>query len=174
MRKTHALAALLFASAAAPARAGYDKTEWGMTVAQVQQLYPGGVAIRQADGRTDYRVVRSVAGLSTALVSFDIGAPPEGLRRVSIIFPEQGTEVDLRQALFEPPSPSQVEAIRQTLRAALTSKYGAPSSSHEKDDTWLTAAGDAIYLGVATAGAGLSPVIVYSPPKTRAKDTSGL
>jgi len=173
MRTTPALAAVLVVGATASARASYDKTEWGMTVPQVQALYPGGVAIRQPDGRAEYRVVRAVAGFSTALVSFDFGVPPEGLKRVSIVFPEQGTDVDLRQALFEPPSPSQAETIRQTLRAALTSKYGKPAVTHEKDDTWVTSAGETIYLGLASIGAGLSPAVVYSP-KERAKDTSGL
>lgn len=174
MRKLLALGALLAAGAASTARGGYDKTEWGMTVLQVQQLYPGGVVDRQPDGRAEYRVVREVAGMSTAMITFSFGGPKGGLRRVSILFPEQGTEVDLRQALFEPPSPTQAEAVRLALRAALTAKYGKPVATHDKDDVWITSSGDTILLGLTSAGGGLAPGLVYSPPKSNAKDTTGL
>jgi len=174
MRLSLALVAILAAGTAAKARAGYDKSEWGMTAAEVQKLYPGGILDRQPDGKTEYRVIRSVAGLSTAMIAFDFGGPKDGLRKVSILFPEQGTEVDLRQALFEPPSPVQAQSVRLALRAALTEKYGLPAMTHDKEDAWLTKTGDSIYLGLAPVGGGLTPVLVYTPPKTSAQNTNGL
>jgi len=174
MRKPLALAVLVAAAASAgPALAGYDKTEWGMSVEEVQKLYPGGFLDRQPDGKTEYRVLREVAGIRTALLKFDFGGPKNGLRRVSILFPEQGTEVDLHQALFEPPSPTQGESLRLTLRAALLTKYGKPAATNGKDDAWVTASGDQIYLGLTSAGGGITPGVIYEPPK-KERDTSGL
>jgi len=173
MTKPLALAILLALGTATEARAGYDKTEWGMDVAEVQKLYPGGVVDRQPDGKTEYRVLREVAGIRTAMLRFDFGGPKNGLRKVTILFPEQGTEVDLRQALFEPPSPAQGEAVRLALRAALISKYGKPAATNGKDDAWITASGDQIYLGLTSGGGGVAPGLVYEPPK-KERDTTGL
>jgi len=174
MRSLLLAASLLAGSFGATARAGYDQTEWGMALAQVQKLYPGGFVDRQPT-RTEYRVIRAVGEMPTAMIAFDFSGPKGGLSKVSILFPEQGTDVDLRQALFEPPSPTQAETVRMSLRAALTAKYGKPVASKEKDDAWVTPAGDGIYLGVVPVGAGLAPVVVYSPPKPDGADrTRGL
>ncbi|HTP50420.1 MAG TPA: hypothetical protein VMK42_06970 [Anaeromyxobacteraceae bacterium] len=173
MRISLTLAALLLAGAATSAFAGYDKTTWGMSVGEVQALYPGGVLDRHADGRTEYRVLRPVAGLSTAMITFDFGGPKGGLKKVSIVFPEQGTDVDLRQALFEPPSPVQAESVRQTLRAALIAKYGPPAATQEKNDGWLMSNGDVIQLGLVSVGAGITPGIEYTS-RAPGANTSGL
>ncbi len=174
MRSLVLAAGLLAGTFSGAARAGYDKTDWGMNVAQVQKLYPGGFVDQQAS-KTEYRVVRAVGEMPTAMISFEFSGPKGGLSKVSILFPEQGTDVDLRQALFEPPSPSQAESVRTSLRAALMAKYGKPVVSKEKDDAWITPAGDGIQLGVVSVGAGLTPVIVYTPLKGDGADkTRGL
>ena len=54
------------------ARADYDITHWGMTVAEVRKLYPGGVVQRLQTGEDEYSVIRKVNGLTTvSLFSFE-------------------------------------------------------------------------------------------------------
>jgi hypothetical protein len=46
------------------ARAGYDKTAWGMSLKKVSSIYPGGYKENQQAGGYIYSVVRAVGGLS--------------------------------------------------------------------------------------------------------------
>jgi hypothetical protein len=130
------------------AYAGYDKTEWGMTLAQVRRLYPGGQARANQNGTTEYSLVKQVAGL-TGYVAF-LFAPKEGLIFVSVIFPEPDTRIDLKERLYTVMPKTLAEGTHELLLSVLTSKYGEPAASSNKETesvtSWVSTAGDFIVL----------------------------
>ncbi len=115
---------------------GYDKTTWGMTLSQVQKLYPGGLKETTQTGDVYYTLVRKVAGLD-AVVGFVF--ENTRLTFVSVQFPMPGTPVVTkgRTGYMRPTS----EAARSTetiVRDGLMAKYGAPVFDSEKQrDTTL-------------------------------------
>jgi len=55
-------ATLLLGVLTTGARAGYDRARWGLTLSQVEKLYPGGSDGEQ-QGEMSYAVLTSVAGI---------------------------------------------------------------------------------------------------------------
>jgi hypothetical protein len=80
---------------------GYDKTTWGMTLAQVQKLYPGGTKKTTQAGDVHYFVMRKVATLD-AIVGFNF---TDGrLVFVDVEFPMPDTPVDMSRPGYARPT----------------------------------------------------------------------
>lgn len=129
-------------------QAKYELTTWGMSFAKVKKLYTGGRILKQQNGETTYGVVRPVASLSTAYLLFKFPAK-SGLSEVTILFPKQGTDVDLRTGLYEELTLDDGKAIFNTLKAALIFKYGKPDDLSKEDKfVWTSQDGDAVFLNL--------------------------
>jgi len=130
------------------AYAGYDKTEWGMALAQVRTLYPGGEAKNNQDGTTEYWVIKHVTDL-TAYVGFFFEAR-KGLTYVTLLFPQPGTEIDVQNGTYKRMTGTSADTAHNLLVSALTAKYGAPAQESEEGTTsstfWFSMAGDFIML----------------------------
>lgn len=156
---------------------GYDLTRWGMPVAEVKRLYPGGVVtVDSAPKATWYRVVRPVGGQETAIVIFEFASG--ALKSVAISFPEQSGGVRSNTPSdidYDLATSGDAGKILQSVRAGLISKYGQPVSekvnSHPSDDAkamlteplsvsmWLADAHTCIGLSthLVSVGSPLSP-----------------
>ncbi|AZZ37252.1 hypothetical protein CIK05_10790 [Bdellovibrio sp. qaytius] len=111
--------------------AGYEKTSWGMSTKQIQSLYPGGNLSKGQNSEPSYDVIRTVAGLSTAYLTFSFNTKSE-LSSVQILFPKQGTKVDLKTSTFTQTSNDEAEEIFKTLYSALKIKYGKEEPELQK------------------------------------------
>jgi hypothetical protein len=133
---------------ATDAYAGYDKTEWGMALAQVSMLYPGGQAKNNQDGTTEYWVVKHVTEL-TAYVGFFFEAK-KGLTYVTLLFPQPGTEIDIKNGLYTKMTSTSGDTAHKLLVSVLTAKYGAPVEDSKEETTsstfWFSTSGDFIML----------------------------
>lgn len=113
--------------------AGYDDTDWGMTLPQVRKLHPGGkVGAATASGKrkspsdaTTYETEKDVAGYRASVIFYFL--PKKGLSEVWVMFKRprksdrQGfSELNMERRYADP--------IMQTLREALDAKYGSPFS----------------------------------------------
>ncbi len=128
-----------------PANAHYDKTKWGMSLANVRALYPGGTVKRNQNRERSYAIVRPIANLMTALVIFNFDK--KGLKDVKILFPLQGTEIDLKNLTFTEPMKSESDEIFKIVSTQLTLKYGKPDPlSKEGQQVWTTKDDDIIFL----------------------------
>jgi len=126
-------------------RGGYEKAKWGMTLAQVKALYPGGVESLREGGSTGpggsrpqsmYRLLRRVSG-DYAVLGFFFES--NGLKSVVMTFPARGSPVQLRGKLeYEKPSLDQAREIYAHLHDALTTKYGPPEVEWVNPDGGLT------------------------------------
>ena len=141
-RRLVSIAAIsLILGTASPALAGYDRTEWGMSIGQVQRLYPGGkrtfyftnpklkgIGGKGWKGWRTYEVVQTVAGYR-ALVVFCFSTPDYGrqkkpgiLERVEVRFlPPDAISAD--EILMDR---EDAEARMREVSAGLISKYGQP------------------------------------------------
>jgi hypothetical protein len=130
------------------AYAGYDKTEWGMALAQVRTLYPGGEAKNNQDGTTEYWIVKHVTDL-TAYVGFFFEAR-KGLTYVTLLFPQPGTAIDVKHGLYTKMTRASADTAHKLLVSALTAKYGLPTEDTKEGTTsstfWFSMAGDVIML----------------------------
>lgn len=159
--------------ATSPALAGYDKTAWGMKLPEVQHLYPGGAVSTHPNGDTQYTVLRSVAGINSALVHFTFSGG-RGLSSVMIFVPRQGSKVEATASTFEFPTKRDAAEIRAILASALEAKYGAPTLRAGSDlPAWLIRE-DLIMLHYAvqpddervSVGVSYSPSFDQGRPKT--------
>jgi|ERR1700686_2004329 hypothetical protein len=108
-------------------RAAYDQTTWGMPLAKVRKLYPGGHVATIPNGDVEYRVNKHVGGFENALVVFKFPST-RLLNEVLIGFPAGGTFADLKTGFYDIPSAKDGESKARTLREHLTEKYGEPRS----------------------------------------------
>lgn len=146
------IAAILLVALAGSARAGYDKTKWGMTSPQVEKLYPGGHEGEQA-GESAYAVLGTFAG-NPALVTFLFHAK-DGLHSVTVVFPEQGSKFDPEAESPAPLSVNDAARVREAVRQELVKRYGPPAIQGEGPDTpvgWVTRDGDLVVLRTAREG----------------------
>lgn len=124
---------------------GYEKARWGMSLDKIMTLYPGGAKLSLQNGEFTYGVVRPVAGLPTGYILFTFSN--NRFSEVVILFPNQGSEVDLSTGSFDPPSPIDSEQIYSMLRDRLSTKYGSPDSLSKQGTTvWLPGNGDIVTL----------------------------
>jgi hypothetical protein len=143
-----------------------------MSVAQVRKLYPGGVAKKRQNGETDYYVVKSVGPISTALVEFGFG-PTDGLNLVTIIFPEQDSDVDLKAERFLRTTTDVAKRIWNLTLDAMKSKYG---DYREGSDSlmWRTLDDDFITLENKIDDPSHSTVIINYSKYIKKPSTEGL
>ena len=138
--------------------ANYDATKWGMALTEVQKAYPGGLAQDLQNGDTVYRVVRPIAGLPTGLLRFYF-RPTMGLREVTIMFPRQGSEINLTTDTYFQATKQDAEAIRQVLRVGLNKRYGLPAiSGPDGGESWLTPDQDMVSLSMFAKDATFATV----------------
>ena len=132
MRLHAAVAMLAVALPLAVMAGGYDKTTWGMSLAQVQKLYPGGVKEVTPTGDLYYSIQRKVVTLD-AVVSFAFG---EGrLQLVMLRFPQPGTGMVKKpngKVGYMRPTGGAADNIVTILQSSLRTKYGEPEWSAEK------------------------------------------
>ncbi|HTP51061.1 MAG TPA: hypothetical protein VMK42_10210 [Anaeromyxobacteraceae bacterium] len=150
--KRAAAAALLFGALTTGARAGYDKTKWGMTLAQVEKLYPGGGEAEQ-QGETSYTVLAPVAGVP-GLVTF-LFDEKNGLHEVAVVFPQQGARFDPKTDAYAPLATADATRVRELALQDLRRRYGPPAIQGEGADTplgWATKDGDLVLLKTARDG----------------------
>ncbi len=136
-----------------PGWCGYDKTNWGMTLATVKKLYPGGVAKKLQTQETNYSVVRPVAGLSTGYIMFTFSSKLL-LTGVIILFPVQGAEIDLEKGIFDVTVNSSAKSIFSNLNTALTIKYGKPEIEDDSKKAW-NIKDDVIVLNISPSEDGV-------------------
>src|SRR5260370_28307552 len=115
---------------------GYDKAKWGMTVGEVKELYPGGLAQQSDNGGAVYKIRKSAAGVSEGIITFYF-KPKIGLRSVVILFAAQGSQVDLKADNFVPPTNEQAMRIVSTSRQAFVMKQGKPALVNESRAHWI-------------------------------------
>jgi len=139
-------ATLLLGVLTTGARAGYDRARWGLTLSQVEKLYPGGSDGEQ-QGEMSYAVLTSVAGIpGLATFLFD---PKEGLHSVVVVFPRQGAKFDLSKDFYAPLATAEAFKVRQAVLQELRKRYGPPAIQGEGDETplgWATKDGDLVLL----------------------------
>lgn len=168
--RTAAAAMALALFAGFPARAGYDATQWGMTLAQVQKLYPGGVVHHRPTREDDYLVIRKVANFTTlSTFSFEKNA----LYQVVMVFPIGN--IDLKTERFDFMTHEQSENLRHSLRETMVSLYGKPAGTLGDGDGWITAAGDMAILSTICTDESCVPTITYQhAEQMRKRSTQGL
>ena len=128
--------------------AGYDKTEWGMSIAKVKKLYPGGVLKKEQGGRFNYSIVRVVGTISNAYTAFSFSSDKK-LDSVFILIPKTGTDVDLNSGHIEFGDIDQYKNNFKFLSDLMKEKYGEPSSvSKENMLVWDTKDADFISLSL--------------------------
>jgi hypothetical protein len=143
---------------------GYDKAKWGMTVREVKELYPGGLAQQSDNGGAVYKIRKSAAGVSEGIITFYF-KPKIGLRSVVILFAAQGNQVDLKADNFVPPTNEQAMRIVSTLRQDLVMKHGKPALEKEGRANWIGSTGDWIMLHETREPDGLHTTVglAYAP-----------
>ena len=62
--------------------AEYEQTKWGMAPQAVEQLYPGGLLVKDINGQVSYNVVKPVANYNYSFLKFKFSN--EGLEQVQI------------------------------------------------------------------------------------------
>jgi hypothetical protein len=148
---------VVFGTTSFGARAGYESTEWGMPLGEVEKLYPRGVmAEGTPEGGSTYVIETHVAGLR-AIVIFSFVT--DGLFVVSQMFPKPGSKVDLRLLRVPRPSNKEADEIVATLHGVLTKRYGKPRKT-ESGDIWV-GADDAVTLQVEREADSTSVAVVY-------------
>ena len=141
------------------ARAGYENTRWGMTLAQVQKTHPGGRTAEQR-GETSYAVLEQVAGLP-GLVTFIFGA--RGLRSVSVVFPQQGSKFDPKADAYAPLGKDDADRVRDAVLQDLKARLGPPALHGEGQVSplaWATKDGDLVVLTTTRDDPGHATVSV--------------
>ncbi|MGZ3653715.1 MAG: hypothetical protein ACXWSC_21540 [Bdellovibrionota bacterium] len=139
------LFAFITAFGTAKARAGYDKTKWGMSLKKVKALYSGGTTHDQQNGKVNYYIVRAVAGIDAAFLNFFF-SKKTGLESVFITFPQAGTKVDLKTGAFTLPTKEDGELSFKLLSESLREKYGQGTKLDNEAFVWISSDGDSIVL----------------------------
>jgi hypothetical protein len=121
-----------------------------MSLKKVASLYPGGQKDKEQAGGYTYSVVREVGGLSTAYLMFRFDSGRK-LNEVAILFPAQGTEVNLKTGDLTLPLEEDAGSMHDTLKRGLAAKYGDPlkltcEGCDPSGTTWLTKGGDLVIL----------------------------
>ena len=104
---------------------GYDKTTWGMTIEQVQKLYPSGTVAKTPLECPVYRVSRRVdpAGMAYLIFYFCDGV----LNAVDVKIPRPGSVADPKRNRYIVTTDAQAAKVWASLREYLGQKYGKPS-----------------------------------------------
>jgi len=104
----------------------FGRTTWGMDLAQVRKLYPGGtVATGEADN-TVYFVYGPFGPIKNAQILF--GFPGWALTYVRIGFPRPGTAPAPDAITYTTMTNDQASEVLASLRAYLGKKHGKPSA----------------------------------------------
>jgi hypothetical protein len=136
MKLPFVAACLALVLGADPASADYDKTKWGMSLAEIQKLYPGGKTQEFPEaGTKEYRVVREVGG-TPAVITFAVylkkGADNvKGLNNVFIHFPTDPAAVLATGDDAGIPR-RESHALYSALIKRLAAKYGSAELPCEK------------------------------------------
>lgn len=111
--------------------AGYENTNWGMSLEKIKSLYPGGKDEKQQNGETIYPLIRPFSGYSTSIFLFKFDEKLE-LKTLYVLFPKQGTNVEMPDLKFDPMSDKDAKVLFQNLTNKLSIKYGKPDSLSKK------------------------------------------
>jgi hypothetical protein len=111
----------------AASHAGYGEARWGMRIAEVKRLFPGGQTIVYPSQEEMYRVVVQAFGAARAVATFAFD-PVHHLNVVVFEFPDGQPRV--AEADYARPSRDAATTLRTHLARALTAKYG--KSTHER------------------------------------------
>jgi hypothetical protein len=158
-----------------PEMGGYGIAKWGMSEAQVERLYPGGMAVRTQAGEASYRTIRAVGRVEAMYVEFSFR--DDHLEAVTLLAGSPGTAIDLATGHYIRPSKKEAQDIFELLRLGLLEKYGKPVPTDKTASlSWATEADDFIVLQLTlnedgrTANVG----VVYSGPVYDSSMTKGL
>ena len=166
MWRAPAVVALLLA--ASPAGADYDRTRWGMSLAEVQALHPGGHAGDGEDGHPSYWVLVPVGG-RRAIARFTFGndglSSNEGLSGVVLKFPRQGTPVDLATGAYTRMTKVESRELLRSLKTAYGVRLGKPFAEDAQGASW-TAGKDFVGLATSCEGDLCTVRVVYTPLPT--------
>lgn len=102
--------------------AGYENTNWGMTLDEVKKLYPNGETINNQNGTVNYRLIKDIAGHSSSILGFEFGDNNK-LRQVNIAFSEVGEPIDLKNGAVVTMKKKECNALYEQLRKSLSEKY---------------------------------------------------
>jgi hypothetical protein len=128
MTRIAAIAALFLAVGSPfPASAeDFGKTTWGMKLARVRKLYPGGAVAKDESGVTIYSVQQRFGPIKDARIVFEFpGGEP--LNGVTVRFPRPGIPTDPKATDFAIMTNGQATEVFTSLRKYLGKKYGKPS-----------------------------------------------
>lgn len=156
--------------------AGYENTQWGMSPKKISSLYPGGFSVKEGREVTSYRVIRSVANYSTAYLEFEF-TKKTGLKSLAILFPQQGTKIDLKRGSFTEMTSENGLIVFNDVTKKLTWKYGKPFSANNGSIGWNPEKDELIMLSIlpSMVASGHSTVgIIYSKAPSVLDMTNGL
>lgn len=165
---------LLLISWPTVASADYDKTQWGMSLADVQRRYPGGAVLRLQTGEIEYSVARTVGAEFPALTTFFF---VEGkLEIVMLHVIRNGTVANLEAASCIPPVGEEAERAKVLLEAALRKKYGTPVPDLDHDGRYIQwkTIHDLVSLHTRSSHSGIDVEIDYQPVHYVSDFTKGL
>jgi hypothetical protein len=146
-------------------RAGYDLTTWGMPLAKVRKLYPGGYVATKPNGDVEYRLNKHVGEIENAFVFFRFSSK-KLLNEVMIEFPKDGTYGNPKTGRFFLPAKEQSEDRATLLRDHLSAKYGKPASftkgtMGERFDLWFPPLPDSNNIMLSLTPDPDNPIQVY-------------
>jgi hypothetical protein len=102
----------------------FGRATWGMSLAQVRKLHPGGTVAKGEADNTIYLVHESFGPIKAAQIVF--GFPRDTLTYVEVHFPRPGTVPDPKAIRYATMSTGQATEAYASLREYLVSKHGTP------------------------------------------------
>jgi hypothetical protein len=103
----------------------FEKTTWGMNLAQVRKLYPEGTVGKGEADNTIYVVYRPFGPIKAAQIVF--GFPGGTLAYVKVHFPRSGGAPDPKATHYATLTKGQATEVVTSLREYLGKKHGKPS-----------------------------------------------
>ncbi|HUB09585.1 MAG TPA: hypothetical protein VMB50_21450 [Myxococcales bacterium] len=158
-----ALAACTLGSSVA-ARAGYERTLWGMSLNDVQKEYGSDGFERDSQAGHSYLVVRTVAHRTAVIAfffkngTFSPRAPYGGLAEVAVTFPREGEAIPRTIGELPRESPGKLAQTQRRIGKLLEAKYG-PATQVGADQVWQATDGTVVAFKVRDDLA----TIVYEP-----------
>jgi hypothetical protein len=132
VRRIVAVAALAIAAGLpSPASAGgYDRTAWGMSLAQARKLHPSGEVAKDRYGNAVLTLSSPFGPIEEAFLVFVFTKGTGTLDGVEIHFPRRGTAPDQGKYTYVVMTDAQAAEVWATLRKYLGQKFGKPSDEN--------------------------------------------
>lgn len=153
----------------ATARADYADTKWGMTLAEVQKLYPGGHTLKTMHDVQRYAVRRSVGGVPGASIYFDFTDDGQ-LTSVLVFFEKDYLPLELGfEDVARDEAHKRTLGHLQLLKDNVTKKYGPPKFSTsptkwcDAQVGWQLTSGERILLAFGKLRDSCELTLGYAP-----------